>query len=89
MRILTNTDSKPCKGARNRMNTDRKLLFGVFALQAGLIDTAQVVDACTLWASRKDSTLADLLIERGWIMPADRSHLDYAEWEVTCANRAH
>ncbi len=59
------------------MDTDRNLLFGVLALQAGLIDTAQFVEACTLWASRKESTLADLLIERGWIVLADQDHLDY------------
>jgi serine/threonine-protein kinase len=59
------------------MDTDRNLLFGVLALQAGLIDAAQFVEACTLWASRKNVGLADLLVERGWILPADRGHLEY------------
>src|SRR5262245_36482249 len=59
------------------METDRNLLFGVLALQADLIDTRQFVEACTLWTTRKQDALADLLIERGWILPADRSHVDY------------
>ncbi len=59
------------------MDTDRNLLFGVLALQADLIDAPQFVEACTLWAARKDVPLAELLIERGWILPADREHVDY------------
>jgi PAS domain S-box-containing protein len=59
------------------MDTDRNLLFGVLALQADLIEPQQFIDACLLWSSRKDVPLADLLIERGWIVPDDRAHLDY------------
>jgi PAS domain S-box-containing protein len=59
------------------MDTDRNLLFGVLALQAGLIDPGQFVEACTLWTTRKSGSLADVLIERGWLVPADQAHLDY------------
>jgi eukaryotic-like serine/threonine-protein kinase len=59
------------------MYTDRNLLFGVLALQADLIDSHQFVEACSLWTSRKNVPLADLLIERGWIQPTDRVHVDY------------
>ncbi|HVS37855.1 MAG TPA: PAS domain S-box protein [Gemmataceae bacterium] len=59
------------------MDADRNLLFGVLALQAGLIDAEQFIEACLLWAGRKDAPLADLLIERGWIAPDDKAHLDY------------
>ena len=59
------------------MDTDRNLLFGVLALQSDLIDSHQFIEACTLWASRKESTLAALLVDRGWILPADQDHLDY------------
>jgi serine/threonine-protein kinase len=59
------------------MDTDRNLLFGVLALQADLIDSQQFIEACLLWSSRKDVPLADLLVERGWIVPDDRAHLDY------------
>jgi serine/threonine protein kinase len=59
------------------METDRNLLFGVLALQAGLIDRDQFVEACTAWAARKESPLAALLADRGWINADDRTHLDY------------
>ncbi|HEY7330970.1 MAG TPA: PAS domain S-box protein [Gemmataceae bacterium] len=59
------------------MNTDRNLLFGVLALQADLIDTQQFVEICSLWSTRKNVLLADLLLERGWIVPADKEHVDY------------
>jgi PAS domain S-box-containing protein len=59
------------------MDTDRNLLFGVLALQADLIDQRQFLEACLLWTSRKDAPLADLLVERGWLVPEDRAHLDY------------
>jgi serine/threonine protein kinase len=54
------------------MDTDRNLLFGVLALQADLLDTVRFVEACTLWANKKESSLADLLVERGWLTSADR-----------------
>jgi tRNA A-37 threonylcarbamoyl transferase component Bud32 len=59
------------------MGTDRNLLFGVLALQAGLIDGRQFIEACTLWMTRKHVPLVDLLIERGWLVPADRAHVEY------------
>ena len=59
------------------MDTDRNLLFGVLALHADLIDSHQFVEACALWTTRKNVTLGDLLIERGWIQPADRIHINY------------
>jgi PAS domain S-box-containing protein len=59
------------------MDTDRNLLFGVLALQAELIDPRQFIEACLLWTGRKDVPLADLLVERGWLVPADREHVDY------------
>src|SRR5262249_27840613 len=51
--------------------------FGVLALQADLIDNNQFAEACSAWTRRKHTPLADLLIERGWILPADQAHLDY------------
>jgi serine/threonine-protein kinase len=54
------------------MDTDRNLLFAVLALQAGLIDRDRFVQACTLWATRKDIAIADLLVEQGWLRPAAR-----------------
>jgi PAS domain S-box-containing protein len=59
------------------MDADRNLLFGVLALQADLIDRDQFLEACLLWAGRKETAMADLLLERGWIVPDDRAHLNY------------
>lgn len=59
------------------MDTDRNLLFGILALQADLIDARQFVEVCTLWSTSKSVPLADLLVERHWILPADREHLEY------------
>jgi PAS domain S-box-containing protein len=59
------------------MDTYRNLLFGVLALQADLIDAPQFVEACLLWTTRKNEHLADLLLSRGWIEPADRAHVEY------------
>ncbi len=56
-------------------STDRNLLFGVLALQADLLTAARFAEACTAWSARKDVSLADLLVERGWITPTDRSDI--------------
>ena len=57
--------------------TDRNLLFGLIAMQSDLIEMRQFVDACTLWGSRKETSLADILVEQGWLVPEDRQHVDY------------
>jgi len=59
------------------VETDRNLLFGVLALQAGLIESNQFVEACTLWSTRKNVPLADILVERSWILPIDVAHVEY------------
>jgi serine/threonine-protein kinase len=58
------------------MDTDRNLLFGVLALQADLIDKTQFADVCAAWTARKDTPLAILLLERGWISPADKTDVE-------------
>src|SRR5262249_59950467 len=58
---------------RRPVDTDRTLLFGVLALQADLLDPARFAEACSAWAARKDTPLADLLVERGWLGPEDRA----------------
>jgi hypothetical protein len=54
------------------MDTDRNLLFAVLALQAGLIDRDRFVQTCTLWATRKEVPIADLMVEQGWLAPPAR-----------------
>jgi eukaryotic-like serine/threonine-protein kinase len=46
-------------------DTDRHLLFGLIALQVGLIDQAQLVAAFQAWARDKTRSLADHLSDRG------------------------
>jgi PAS domain S-box-containing protein len=58
-------------------DTDENLLFGVIALQSDLISMQQFVDGCTLWSSRKESSLADVLIGQGWLNDEDRRHVEY------------
>jgi eukaryotic-like serine/threonine-protein kinase len=58
------------------MDTDRNLLFGVLAMQADVLDADHFIKACTLWTTRKEVSLPDLLIELGWITPADRADVD-------------
>ena len=49
----------------------------MLALQTGLIDSHQFIDCCSAWIARKRTPLANLLIERGWILPGDKDHVDY------------
>ena len=59
------------------MGTDRNLLFAVLALQADLLDSARFVEACVAWTAQKGRPLADLLVERGWITPADQKVIEH------------
>jgi len=58
------------------MNADRDLLFGLLALQGRLIDTDRLIEACTQCLTRQDISLADLLVEQGWIQPKERALVD-------------
>lgn len=58
------------------METDRNLLFGVLALQLGLIDSDQFIAACRAWTVRKNVPLSQILIEQGWLRPAGRADVD-------------
>jgi serine/threonine-protein kinase len=58
-------------------STDHNLLFGVLALQADLLDAARFAEACAAWAGRKDTSLADLLVERGWITSQDKAVVEH------------
>src|SRR3954452_7331990 len=58
------------------MSADQNLLFGVLAFQADLLDAQQFAEGCSAWAARKGVPLADLLVQRGWLTPDDRAHVD-------------
>jgi formylglycine-generating enzyme required for sulfatase activity len=54
----------------------RHLLFGVLAVEADLIGRDQLDEIRKLWlANGQGTALADLLVARGWLTPADRARL--------------
>src|SRR5438309_927732 len=55
---------------------DRHLLFGLIALQVGLIDQAQLVAAFQAWARDKTRPLADHLADRGDLDDDDRTAVE-------------
>ena len=48
-----------------RLNTDRNLLFGLLALQNGLIDQVKLVAAFQAWTLDKGRSIAEHLVDRG------------------------
>src|SRR6516165_5973100 len=59
------------------MDTDRNLLFGVLALQTDIIDADRFAEACSAWAAKKSTPLAELLQQRGWITAEERAHVEF------------
>src|SRR5262245_33023864 len=55
---------------------DRNLLFGVLALQLELIDDRQFAQACSAWATRKHTSLADVLRDFGWLTDDDHREVE-------------
>ena len=54
----------------------RDLLFGLLALQNGLIDQVQLVAAFQAWTREKSRRLADHLVVRGDLDAADRGAVE-------------
>lgn len=59
------------------MESKRDLLFGALAVQAGLIDSDQLIEVCKACEARPEDTVENVLLERGWIAPADQAHLSH------------
>lgn len=55
---------------------DPNLLFGVMALQAGYLDGAHFAQACSAWAALADVSLAELLVQKGWLTAAARAEVE-------------
>ena len=55
------------------MSADRNLLFGLLALQNGLIDQDQLVAAFRAWSRDKGRPIADYLVNRGDLDADQRS----------------
>jgi serine/threonine-protein kinase len=60
----------------SRADADRNLLFGLLALQNGLIDQAQLVAAFQAWTLEKSRPLAEYLLSRGDLDAADRAAVE-------------
>src|SRR3954462_14603443 len=58
------------------LTADRDLLFGLLALQNGLIDQVQLVAAFQAWTRDKARPLADHLVARGDLDAGDRSAVE-------------
>ena len=59
-----------------RDDTPRNLLFGLLALQNGVVTRDQLVMAFTVWTAAPGKPLADLLSEQGALCPGHRPLLD-------------
>jgi hypothetical protein len=59
-----------------RIDADRGLLYGILALQNGLIDRGTLVDALEAWALDKAGPLGRILRDRGQLGPEEESLLD-------------
>jgi PAS domain S-box-containing protein len=55
---------------------DLNLRVVVHALQRQLIDEPQFVSACAAWAGNGGGSIAELLVERGWLSDSERSELE-------------
>jgi serine/threonine protein kinase len=51
---------------------ERNLVFGLLALQSGLLEVGQLAEAFSEWTRRQDSSLADLLVKREYLSENDR-----------------
>jgi tRNA A-37 threonylcarbamoyl transferase component Bud32 len=58
------------------MDTDHDLLFGALAVRSKCIDPSRLADVYRSWLAEPNSPLADLLVSRGLLTPADKAHVD-------------
>ena len=59
-----------------RADADSNLLFGILALQAGLIEQADLLDAFQRWSRDRARPLAEFLMDRGALSAEDRAVLE-------------
>ncbi len=59
-----------------RSDTSRDLLFGLLALQTGLIQQSSLVNAFLGWTQNKDRAMADILVEAGSLDASDRAAIE-------------
>jgi serine/threonine-protein kinase len=59
-----------------RVEPERDLLFGILALQNGLIEQADLIAAFQCWTTERSRPMGQVLVERGSLSPDDRTMLD-------------
>jgi serine/threonine-protein kinase len=59
-----------------KVEVNRNLLFGVLAIQNGLIEQADLIGALRSWSTERSSPIAQVLVERGALSEDDRTLLE-------------
>ena len=59
-----------------KVEADRDLLFGILALQNGLIDQADLIAGFQCWTKERSRPMARILVERGSLSQEDRAMVD-------------
>jgi serine/threonine-protein kinase len=59
-----------------KVDAERDLLFGILALQNGLIEQADFIAAFQCWTKERSRPMGQVLVDRGALNPTDRTMLD-------------
>ncbi|HKI21450.1 MAG TPA: hypothetical protein VKA15_26380, partial [Isosphaeraceae bacterium] len=57
----------------DKVEADRDLLFGILAVQNGLIEQADLMGALSSWSRERSGPIAQVLVDRGALSEDDRS----------------
>src|SRR6202022_4320929 len=75
--LTTTSDGIFLKGHdMQKPGAERDLLFGILALQVGLVEQADLIAAFQTWSKDKSRPLEQVLVERGAMTDDDRVMLD-------------
>src|SRR5688500_7414192 len=69
------------------MRTDPNLLFAIQAFRLGLIDAIQFTEAFSRWSMLPEKSLADVLIENGWLTTDGRERVETLLREMSQSQR--
>jgi serine/threonine protein kinase/tetratricopeptide (TPR) repeat protein len=58
------------------VESERNLLFGILALQNGLVEQADLIAAFQCWSQERSRPMAQVMVERGALTQDDRAMLD-------------
>src|SRR5262245_42593411 len=60
------------------MPPSRDLLIALHALKRGWLDRTQLLEAWEEWSPQIEASMAEVLLRRGWVTPAQRDELESA-----------